>query len=105
MERRVVITGLGAVTPLGLSIDTIWEKHGRQGQPVFSARTDLTIEGVSDRVLSYPPRAGRPPRMPMGGSVGAIVDALGAFQEIGVEHIVFETSTQSHHASMVARVP
>ena len=26
MERRVVITGLGAVTPLGLSIDTIWEK-------------------------------------------------------------------------------
>jgi 3-oxoacyl-(acyl-carrier-protein) synthase len=26
MERRVVITGLGAVTPLGLAIDTIWEK-------------------------------------------------------------------------------
>src|SRR5919201_5192118 len=26
MERRVVITGLGAITPLGLSIDTIWEK-------------------------------------------------------------------------------
>jgi 3-oxoacyl-[acyl-carrier-protein] synthase II len=26
MERRVVITGVGAVTPLGLSIDTIWEK-------------------------------------------------------------------------------
>jgi 3-oxoacyl-[acyl-carrier-protein] synthase II len=26
MERRVVVTGLGAVTPLGLSIDTIWEK-------------------------------------------------------------------------------
>src|SRR5262247_3791503 len=26
MERRVVITGLGAVTPLGLTIDTIWEK-------------------------------------------------------------------------------
>jgi 3-oxoacyl-[acyl-carrier-protein] synthase II len=26
MERRVVITGLGAITPLGLTIDTIWEK-------------------------------------------------------------------------------
>ena len=26
MERRVVITGLGAVTPLGLTVDTIWEK-------------------------------------------------------------------------------
>ena len=26
MERRVVVTGLGAVTPLGITIDTIWEK-------------------------------------------------------------------------------
>src|SRR5713101_10114519 len=26
MERRVVITGLGAITPLGLTIDTIWDK-------------------------------------------------------------------------------
>jgi hypothetical protein len=38
--------------------------------------------------------------MPMSGSVGAIVDALGAFQEIGVEHVVFETSTQSHHGTL-----
>ena len=26
MERRVVITRLGAVTPLGLTVDTTWEK-------------------------------------------------------------------------------
>src|SRR5215470_5807521 len=26
MERRVVVTGLGAVTPLGVTIDTIWKK-------------------------------------------------------------------------------
>ncbi len=26
MERRVVVTGLGAITPLGIHIDTIWEK-------------------------------------------------------------------------------
>ena len=78
----------------------LWAQNGRQGQPVFSARTDLSIEGVSDRVLSYPPRAGRPPRMPLGGSVGAIVDALGAFGEIGVEHVVFETSTQSHQSTL-----
>jgi len=36
----------------------------------------------------------------MGESVGAIVDALGAFQEIGVEHVVFETSTQSHQSTL-----
>src|SRR5215471_7040329 len=26
MERHVVVTGLGAVTPLGVTIDTIWKK-------------------------------------------------------------------------------
>ena len=25
MERRVVITGMGAVTPLGLNLETTWE--------------------------------------------------------------------------------
>ena len=38
--------------------------------------------------------------MPMSGSVGAIVDALGAFQEIGLEHVVFETSTQSYNGTL-----
>ena len=80
--------------------EELWKKHGRQGQPVFSARTDLAIEGVSDTALSYSPRPGRPPRIPMHGSVGAIVEALGAFQEIGVDHVVFETSTQSHHGAL-----
>ena len=33
MDRRVVITGLGAVTPLGIRIDTIWDQicHGISG--------------------------------------------------------------------------
>ena len=33
MDRRVVVTGLGAVTPLGIRIDTIWDQicHGISG--------------------------------------------------------------------------
>ena len=47
------------------------------------------------------PRAlGGPPRMPLSGSVGAVVEALGAFQALGVEHVVFETATQSHHGTL-----
>ena len=29
-----------------------------------------------------------------------VVDALGAFQAIGVAHVVFETATQSHHGTL-----
>lgn len=78
----------------------LWEQQGRQGQPVLSARVELAIDGVSETVLSYPPRPGRPPRMPVRGSVGAIVDTLGAFKDIGVSHVVFETSTQSHQGTL-----
>ena len=33
MSRRVVITGMGAVTPLGLNVDEFWNglKEGRHG--------------------------------------------------------------------------
>jgi len=108
-RRRVAELGDGwhtsslnaaAMAPGCTHLRELWKKHGRQGQPVFSARTDLAIEGVSDTALSYSPRPGRPPRIPMHGSVGAIVEALGAFQEIGVDHVVFETSTQSHHGAL-----
>ncbi|HEY5869297.1 MAG TPA: LLM class F420-dependent oxidoreductase, partial [Candidatus Tectomicrobia bacterium] len=60
-RRRVAALGDGwhssslnaaAMAPGCAHVRELWEKHGRQGQPVFSARTDLTIEGISDRVLS-----------------------------------------------------
>lgn len=33
MDRRVVVTGMGAVTPLGCTVDTFWEglKNGKCG--------------------------------------------------------------------------
>ena len=48
----------------------------------------------------FPTALGGPPRMPLSGSVGAVVEALGAFQALGVEHVVFETATQSHHGTL-----
>lgn len=77
----------------------LWAKNGRQGKPVFSSRIALHIDGVSDQVLSYPPRAGRA-RASLHGSIAAIVDQVSAFKEIGLEHIVFEMSTQSHDSAL-----
>jgi hypothetical protein len=59
-------------------------------------RIGCSIEGVSQEVLRYPPRAGREVRDSLSGSVSAIVDRLGVYQELGVRHLVIETSTQSH---------
>lgn len=81
-------------------IRELWQQNGRQGEPVFSARIGLSIDGVSEQVLSYPQRPGRATRQELAGSTGAIVEQLGAYQELGLAHVVFETSTQSHNASL-----
>lgn len=108
-RRRVAALGDGwhtsgltaaEMAPGCAHLRTLWEQQGRTGKPVLSARVDFAIDGVSDTVLSYPPRPGRPARTPLRGSIGAIVDQIGAFQELGVEHLVFETSTQSHPGAL-----
>src|SRR5438105_9503338 len=62
--------------------------------PICPLRASLTVSCPIPRAL------GGPPRMPLSGSVGAVVEALGAFQALGVEHVVFETATQSHHGTL-----
>ena len=108
-RRRVAALGDGwhtsglqaaAMAPGCAHLQALWEQHGRPGKPVLSARIDFAIDGVSETVLTYPPRPGRPARTPVRGSTTAIVDQLGAFQELGVEHLVFETSTQSHQSTL-----
>ncbi|MCJ7752721.1 MAG: beta-ketoacyl-[acyl-carrier-protein] synthase II, partial [Armatimonadetes bacterium] len=44
MERRVVVTGLGAVTPLGIGVDPTWEgmRAGRSGI------TNITLFDATD---------------------------------------------------------
>jgi probable F420-dependent oxidoreductase len=74
----------------------LWGRRGRPAEPVLSMRIGCSIEGVSQEVLRYPPRAGREVRDSLSGSVSAIVDRLGVYQELGVRHLVIETSTQSH---------
>jgi probable F420-dependent oxidoreductase len=73
-----------------------WGRQGRAAEPVFSMRIPCAIEGVSQDVLHYPARPGRDR---LAGSVSAIVDRLGTYQELGVRHLALEMSTQSHAAT------
>jgi probable F420-dependent oxidoreductase len=73
-----------------------WARRGRTAESVFSMRIPCAIEGVSQDVLHYPARPGRDR---LAGSISAIVDRLGAYQELGIRHLALEMSTQSHAAT------
>jgi len=74
-----------------------WSLRGRTGAPAFSMRIPCSIEGVSQEVLHYPPR--RPGRDHLTGSIAGIVDHLGTYQDLGIQHLALEMSTQSHGAT------
>ena len=74
----------------------LWKKKGRTGEPVLSMRAHLFINGVSEEVLSYPPRPGYDL---LRGDLDTVTARLRAYQEVGVQHMVFELSTQSFQSS------
>jgi alkanesulfonate monooxygenase SsuD/methylene tetrahydromethanopterin reductase-like flavin-dependent oxidoreductase (luciferase family) len=74
-----------------------WAQRGRMGEPIFSMRIPCAIEGVSQDVLHYQPR--RPGREQLAGSIASIVERLGTYQELGIQHLVLEMATQSHEAA------
>ena len=47
-KRRVVVTGMGAVTPIGLSVDEFWQNVKAQ-KTGFSEITKLAIYSLSTR--------------------------------------------------------
>jgi hypothetical protein len=52
---------------------------------------------VSQEVTSY---ASRRPRSSITGSIDAAVEQCGAYQALGLEHVVLEMSTQSHAGTL-----
>lgn len=78
-------------------VRSLWAANHRSGEPAFSSRIALSIEGVSQEVTTYESRS---VRSSISGSIAAVVDELGAFQELGLEHVVFELSTQSHAGTL-----
>ena len=89
MKRRVVITGIGCVTPLGADVGTLWEnlKQGASGvgpTTLFDARNvpttisaevrdwDLTDAGLSPKAWKY---RGRHSRFAAGAAQQAMSDA------------------------------
>jgi probable F420-dependent oxidoreductase len=73
-----------------------WTRRERTPEPIFSMRIPCAIEGVSQDVLHYPARSGRDR---LAGSISAIVDRLGTYQELGIRHLALEMSTQSHETT------
>ena len=59
MERRVVVTGLGAVSPLGLDVTTFWDgiQQGRSGiAPVTLCDTDGLASQIVGEVKDFDPK-------------------------------------------------
>ena len=58
MDRRVVVTGMGAVTPLGCTVDTFWEglKNGKCGIDLIQKfdTTDFKVK-VGAEVKDFDP--------------------------------------------------
>jgi probable F420-dependent oxidoreductase len=104
-RRRVAELGDGwhatSLTPEAMAegvahLKKLWAKNGRAGDPVISVRAPLFIDGVSQEVLSYPPRPGRDL---LRGDAETIASRLQAYQKAGVQHVVFELSLQSFESS------
>ncbi|RMF89768.1 MAG: LLM class flavin-dependent oxidoreductase, partial [Nitrospinota bacterium] len=100
--RRVAELGDGwhstGITPAAVAegrerLQQLWESRGRSGSPLLSIRIALFLEGASREVLSYPPRG---VRAQVRGSVQQVVETIGQYKEAGIEHMVFEMSTQAH---------
>jgi alkanesulfonate monooxygenase SsuD/methylene tetrahydromethanopterin reductase-like flavin-dependent oxidoreductase (luciferase family) len=73
-------------------IQDLWARNKRQGQPALSLRMACFLEGVSTPAVAYPSRG----RLIIRGSALQVVEALGQYQEAGIEHLVLEMSTQTH---------
>jgi len=59
MARRVVITGMGAITPIGNSVDEMWEsiKAGRSGAgPITKFDTEQFATKIAAEVKDFDPR-------------------------------------------------
>ncbi len=78
-------------------IRNLWANNNRRGEPVFSCRIALSLDGVSQEVTSY---ASRRPRSRITGSLEAATAQFVAYRELGLEHVVLEMSTQSHDGTL-----
>lgn len=54
MKRRVVVTGLGVVSPIGVGVRTFWDSAlaGKSGVTALTAFDDLPLDGYRSRVVA-----------------------------------------------------
>src|SRR5262245_32047253 len=92
--RRVVVTGLGVVSPIGIGVDTFWKSAlaGRSGVSAISAFGDLPLEGyrsqVAGQVLDFDidrlPKTVQPERLDRYAQL-ALLAASEALEDAGLK--------------------
>ena len=115
MRRRVVITGMGCVTPMGTDVETVWEglKQRRVGRGLHH---DLRRQPLPHQDLGRSPRLGRQPtwaRIPRTGSyrgrhtrfaVGAAKKAVARLGHLGRRSSIRRGSASTWAAAKASRI-
>ena len=85
MNRRVVITGMGSITPLGFSVEETWKnllagKSGIRPIFIFDAETFPTnVRGPGARTSTWPSTSATPPPWPPPAATSALPWPQGAW--------------------------